>query len=132
MDKQHVRLGEVSEYVRVMAPVFNARIGTEKRVYGRGQELYARVENLGTVQVRYGAPFAVERLVGSDWVRVGPENSVWPRYLAGLSAGGAGECMRFSIPQNFETGEYRLAKSISYGSLRSQETVSRYGLFTVE
>ena len=126
------RLGKFSEYIRVMDGFVNVRVGTKRKSYRPGETVYARVENLGTEEIRFGAPYAVEHLTEVGWVRVGPKTRGWPRWLAGLYAGGAGKCMDFRIPETFAPGLYRIVKSVKYGPWKRGETdLTRFGKFEV-
>lgn len=110
-------LGTFSEYLRVLDPILEVRISTMRRAYRPGETLLARVENVGTESVGYGAGYSIERLTDVGWSRVGPSRTVWPRYATGLGAGEAGECMSYAIPNDLPIGRYRFSKAITSGSL---------------
>jgi hypothetical protein len=92
-DNKQRQLAAYGEYLRVMEPVVEAEIATERQSYQRGEVVRARLENRGTEALRYGASFRVELLAGAEWTRVGPARHVWPLYLAELRAGVTGNCM---------------------------------------
>jgi Big-like domain-containing protein len=119
-------LGMFSEYLRVLDPVLEVRISTMRSTYRPGETLLARVENVGTEAVGYGAGFAIERLTGAGWIRVGPNRTVWPKYATGLGAGEAGECMKYAIPNDFPIGRYRFSKAITSGALDSDAETLNY------
>lgn len=130
-DGRRNQIAQFSEYVRVMSATTTVRIGVEHHEYRPGGVLLARVENIGTEGVQFGAQFAIEQFKDAQWVPVGPERKVWPRYLVGLAGGTAGGCMRFVIPVDFAPGEYRLSKSIQTGANGEMGELVKYGFFSV-
>jgi len=125
------RLDSYTEFIRRLPPTVDARMGTQKASYATGETLRARVENMGTTEVRFGAPFRVERLEGEEWTRVGPARHVWPRYLAFLRAGGASSCITFRIPSQFTPGKYRIGRSVEAGKRGEEVELEIYREFTV-
>ena len=113
-DRRDGILGAFRDYVRVLKPFRRVRLGISAETFKVGETLLGRLENIGTEEVLFGAPYAIETLLDGSWVRVGPGRHIWPRYIAGLKAGGAGGCIHYTIPSEFQAGRYRLAKQVEY------------------
>jgi len=125
------RLDSYTEFIRRLPPAVDARMGTQRASYAIGETLRARVENVGTTEVRFGAPFRVERLEGEEWTRVGPARHVWPRYLAFLRAGGTSSCITFRISSQFAPGKYLIGRSVEAGKRGEEVELEIYREFTV-
>ncbi|HEX5761810.1 MAG TPA: hypothetical protein VFY04_01675 [Solirubrobacterales bacterium] len=111
-------LGRYSEYLKVFAKEFwKVRLGLSRRRVRPGQRILSRVENLGTVPVRYGEDFSVQRFDGSDWIGV-PEATpgLVASWLGNVAAGGTGRCSALSLPRDFPLGRYRIVKRVNPGS----------------
>jgi hypothetical protein len=106
-------LGRFSEYVRVVEPRLDVRLGINGRSFRAGETVLTRVNNLGTEPVLYGASFSLERFESSTWVRP-PEIDLgpWPLYLGAVGPGGRGRCSGFEIPADLPAGRYRVVKEV--------------------
>lgn len=112
-DKGGAFLGRFGEYVRVVEPRLDVRLGINGRSFRAGETVLTRVNNLGTEPVLYGAGFSVERFEGSAWLRP-PEIDLgpWPLYLGLAGPGGRGRCSGFEIPADLPAGRYRVVKEV--------------------
>jgi hypothetical protein len=113
-------LGEYGFYFRVVDATANARFGLSAPSYHPGSTVFARVENLGSSPVSYGAPFAIERLDGATWSKA-PESPKGPWILPlYLTLGGMTEngCHGFWIPPTMPPGRYRISKEVQFPALR--------------
>lgn len=113
-------LGEYGFYFRVVDATANAHLGLSAPSYRPGSTVFARVENLGSSPVSYGAPYAIEHLDGATWSKA-PESPpgpwIMPLYL---TAGGMTEngCHSFWIPPTMPPGRYRISKEAQFPALR--------------
>jgi hypothetical protein len=113
-------LGEYSFYFRVVDATANARLGLSSPSYRPGSTVFSRIENFGSSPVTYGAPYAIERLEGTAWVKA-PESPkgpwILPLYwtLAGMTERG---CHGFWIPPTMPLGRYRISKEAQFPALR--------------
>jgi hypothetical protein len=113
-------LGEYGFYFRVVNVTAAARFGLSAPSYRPGGTVFARIENLGSSPVSYGAPYAIERLDGAAWVKA-PESPGGPWILPLYStAGGMAEngCSSFWIPPTMPPGRYRISKDAQFPALR--------------
>jgi hypothetical protein len=113
-------LGEYGFYFRVVDATANARFGLSAPSYRPGSTVFARIENFGSSPATYGAPYAIERLEGTAWVKA-PESPkgpwILPLYwtLAGMTERG---CHGFWIPPTMPPGRYRISKEAQFPALR--------------
>jgi hypothetical protein len=113
-------LGEYGFYFRVVDATANARFGLSAPSYRPGSAVFARIENLGSSPVSYGAPYAIERLEGATWAKA-PESPkgpwIMPLYwtAAGMTEKG---CRGFWIPPTMPPGRYRISKEAQFPALR--------------
>jgi hypothetical protein len=129
-------LGEYGFYFRVVTATANAQFGLSAPSYRPGSTVFARIENLGSSPVSYGAPYAIERLEGSAWSKA-PESPGGPWILA-LYVTGPGTtesgCHGFWIPPTMPPGRYRISKEVQFIAMRgpgSQEPRLLGGEFDV-
>jgi hypothetical protein len=100
------------------------RLALQDRVVVGGDVVYARIENLGTVPIRYTAPFRIERLVEGTWaLDPSSPSGPWPRYLGVVTPGSASRCSGFRVSAEIAPGRYRIAKTVSEGT--GSDAVSR-------
>lgn len=119
------KLAEFSRYLRVVRPTRKARLALDAASYKPGETVFGRIENFGTAAVHFGAPFVIERLEGTGWVRA-PESprGPWIRPLYGVGPGEASpHCSGFWIPPTMPAGRYRMSKGVDFadGRLRPPE-----------
>jgi Big-like domain-containing protein len=113
-------LGEYGFYFRVVDATGTARLGLSAPTYRPGETVFARVENLGSSPVTYGAPYAIERLDAAGWARA-PESPPGPWILplywtpGGMTENG---CQGFWIPPTMPPGRYRISKEAKFPALR--------------
>jgi len=65
-------------------------------------------------------------------VQVGPARRVWPRYLAGLKAGGASKCFVYRLPSDFVPGRYRFGKAVDFGAAKDATKLMSCAEFTLQ
>lgn len=111
LDASGTMLGSYSEYVRAVAPTTKARLGINRRSVGPGGNLKMRVENVGTRELQYGAPFQLERREADRWVKL-PSEGPFFASRSGAAAGMAGECQVVHIPRHAPPGSYRIRKVV--------------------
>lgn len=113
--KQGTEIARYGSYHRAEQRHYESRLGLNTASYRPEQTVFARVENLGTESVTFGASYAIQRLEGSRWVDApeSPRRFIMPLYR--LGAGTAGRCHRFWIPPTMPTGRYRMTKRIAVG-----------------
>jgi hypothetical protein len=105
------RLGSYSQYVRVVNPVFNARLRTNTNRYRPGEIIELQVVNRGTTPITYREHAEIKMYDGTSWVPVS-----WPRRQSPvfgrepiLFAGQTGPCGYQLIPKGVAAaGRYRL------------------------
>jgi len=105
-----VRLGRYSEYFRVMSPKSNVRLSVSSRSVISGQEVYARVENIGTESVLPSGRVYIERYNGTAWEGIGSTTipGQRTRVRAVLFGGEVGPCVKYKVPEGQPEGLYRL------------------------
>lgn len=136
-DKNGRQLAKFGEYVRVVPTTFEVLLNVERANYWPGEELRARVENLGTKEVRYAKSFEIERLVGSEWTptglgRQGPETHIWPGSDGVLGAGAVSPCMKVAIPADAISGEYRIVRALELNPVSNiRNRLTLYGVFVI-
>ncbi|HYJ23127.1 MAG TPA: immunoglobulin-like domain-containing protein [Solirubrobacterales bacterium] len=119
-DKTGKELGEYGFYFRVVKATANARLGLSGTAYRPGSTVFARVENLGSSPVTFGAPYAIERPEGTAWVKA-PESPkgpwIMPLFwtLGGMTEQG---CQGFWIPPTMPPGRYRISKEAQFPALK--------------
>jgi hypothetical protein len=118
------KLRSFGYYFRVAKPIRRARLALTATSYRPGETVFARVENYGTETVRYGVPYAIERLEGDVWASA-PESprGRWILPLLGSRPGWSGECNGFGIPASTPPGRYRIVKEVEY---EAPDRVPRY------
>ncbi len=106
-------LGRYGQYTRVVEPSSGVRLRLDGTAFHAGEIVYARVENLGTEQVAYGVPYAIEAFDGSSW-STAPESPKGPWILPLLysAPGYSGTCSGFLIPAEMPAGRYRFVKKL--------------------
>jgi len=99
------------------------RLALNSGSYGPESTVFARIENFGTATVRYGAPYVIERLEGSTWVRApeSPRVFILPLWGAGPGRTGIDSCSRFWIPPSMRPGRYRMTKEVEYAVGKSRD-----------
>jgi hypothetical protein len=103
------------DYVRVLAPVLDVRLGSNSKAYAGGDIVFGRLENLGTQLIRDLPEYRVERqLADSTWQGLGPRGLGWPRSPAPLLGAGKARCLEFRVPNDATPGRYRIVKQIEY------------------
>ncbi len=113
-DKEGVRLGAYSAYVKVARSFWKARLGLDRRTYRPGQLVLSRPENHGTRLMSYGEDFRVQRRESGAWVpatHLGPE--IWFLWLGIGGPGSPGRCSALSLPRDTEPGRYRIVKAVT-------------------
>lgn len=113
-------LGEYGFYFRVVDATANARFGLSAPSYRPGGTVFARVENIGSSQVSYGAGFRIERSAGATWAPApeSPSGPVPARFYftdTGMSQEG---CSSFWIPPTMPPGHYRISKEAQFPALK--------------
>jgi hypothetical protein len=99
-------LDSYEEYFRALPSRRDLRLAASFTTLAPGQSGYLRFENSGTVPASYGYGY---RLWNSQGEEVAIENApVFDNLLVGLSAGEAGNCFPFVVPENLTPGEYRI------------------------
>jgi len=113
-DSSGRKLGGYGFYFRSVAPTERAPLVLLADSIRPGQEVGARIENLGTTLVRYGVPYVIERFDGAAWA-LAPESPRGPWIAIGFQAfpGRAGKCSIFPAPTSMPPGRYRMTKSVS-------------------
>jgi Bacterial Ig-like domain len=113
-DEDGKTLGQYGFYHRVVVPTQEVRLGLNASSYAHEQTVFARVENLGTERVSYGAGYAIQRLEGSRWVTApeSPRRFIKPLYST--PAGASGRCHKFWIPPTMPPGRYRISKGVFF------------------
>lgn len=101
--------------VEVRSRGLDVRLGTKQKSFKRGEVVYARIENLGTINIFDTPSYQVELLVGADWERVGPSGLGWPRLPPPIIQSGWARCFNFQIPKQAQLGHYRVVKLPEYG-----------------
>jgi hypothetical protein len=113
-------LGEYSFYFRVVDATANARFGFSAPSYRPGSTVFARIENLGSSEVSYGAAYNIERLAGTTWAKT-PESPSGPiparLYITGTGMTQDG-CSSFWIPPTMPPGHYRISNEAQFPALR--------------
>ena len=118
-DQAGKELGEYGFYFRVVDATANARFGLSAPSYHPGGTVFARIENLGSSPVSYGAGYRIERLVGATWI-LAPESPTGPvpaiAYATntGMTQDG---CTGFWIPLSMPPGRYRISKEVRFPAL---------------
>jgi hypothetical protein len=108
--------GNFRLYFKVIPATNKARLSLDAHSYSRGQTVFGRIENHGTVPVLYGAPYRIERYDGVFWTPApeSPKDFILPLY--GASPGESGsECSPFAIPPSMAPGRYRMVKEVQFG-----------------
>lgn len=106
-------LGRYSEYFRVVRTRVRMRIATNRDTVRRGQKVFARVENPGTVWAFFGLSYGVQRLDGGRWLdQPLGGGGVWPAIGLLMPSGGSGWCMRYRVPMDASPGRYRFVKML--------------------
>lgn len=108
------KLGGYGFYSRVVPVTKHALLSLNSDAYAPETTVFGRLENFGTDPIFFGAPYAIERLEGSTWVRApeSPREFILPLYFTG--AGATSRCSPFWIRPTM-SGRYRMAKEIEYG-----------------
>jgi hypothetical protein len=119
-DQSGKELGEYGFYFRVVDATANARFGLSAPSYRPGNTVFARVENIGSSPVSYGAAYAIERLEGAAWTKA-PESPkgpwILPLYTTPTGTTEEG-CHSFWIPPTMPPGHYRISKEAQFPALR--------------
>jgi len=108
------KLGGFGTYARLVQPTKHGRLALTPGPYRPGTAVFARIENLGTASISFGAPWRIERFNGSSW-ELAPESRrgpwILPLYFAlpGLSSH---DCVANVTPA--ATGLYRVVKEVEY------------------
>ncbi len=123
-------LGSFGEYLRVLDPLIDVRLGLKRATYSPGDTLVSRLENIGTQDVAYGFGYAIEQLTPAGWLVVGPSGYAAPRYVRVLPAGRASECVSYRIPADMPEGHYRIGQWFLVGPFGNEETL-RYSEFDI-
>jgi|GEM_PF-1723384 len=106
-------LGSYSEYLRVMRPTIDVRLGINRRHFQHNQILAFRLENVGTARAGYGGGYWVARATPHSWEGVDQLNGrSFLDFYAFLEAGKAGRCTSFRIPRNLPRGLYRVSRVV--------------------
>jgi hypothetical protein len=110
-----VILGKYSEYFRVVAPIYRARIALSDLSPTPGTSILARVENVGTDSILPSSRIVLERLVGGEWVREGVMRTpgLKPQIRAVLPGGMSSRCAQLKLPIDQVPGLYRLTSKVS-------------------
>jgi hypothetical protein len=110
---QGQEIARYGSYHRAEPLLYDTRLGLNAASYRPEQTVFAKVENLGTGSVSFGAEYRIQRREGSRWVRApeSPRRFIKPLYR--LGAGVAGRCHEFWIPPTMPPGRYRMTKGIS-------------------
>lgn len=113
-DARGATVGRYADYLRVLRPVTNVRLMTERGPSGPGSLIRFWIENRGTREVDpLGREFAVEVLEGGLWSKAPFGPRAFPKVKAkSLTAGASGGCMFFSIPLEAQPGLYRFSKDV--------------------
>lgn len=107
------RLGYYGFYYRAVLPTHDLRLGLNAGSYRPEQTVFARVENLGTVRVSYGAGYAIQRFEGSAWRKAPESPGRFIKPLYNVAPGMAsGRCHGFWIPPTMPPGRYRMSKVV--------------------
>jgi hypothetical protein len=113
-DKNGLRLGSYSAYVKVARPFWKARLKLDRRFYEPGDRVFSRAANLGTRTMTYGESFAVQRREGDGWV---PAPDLTPNgsllWLGVGRPGSPGICSRAELPGDVAPGRYRIVKEVT-------------------
>lgn len=111
-------LGRYSRYVRVVQGIRRARLRLDTNAAQASEVVRARVENLGTLDVSsYG--LKVQRFTDGRWIRVFPVPGSSPPSRPslkgfGAAAGRAGMCLRYRIPDDVQSGRYRVVTRVTF------------------
>ncbi|HEY2053912.1 MAG TPA: immunoglobulin-like domain-containing protein [Solirubrobacterales bacterium] len=106
-------LGAYSEYLRVVPPSVEVRLGINTDRVRPGQVIAVRPEELGTERLDYGEYLVVQRRSDGGWHRYPPMNGgAWALWLGMLGPGAAGSCNHVAIPDDTPAGHYRFVKSV--------------------
>jgi hypothetical protein len=113
-DKDGRPLGAYSSYVKVMRPIWKARLKIDRRVFEPGQTVHSRPENLGTRTMTYGENFEVQRMQDGDWVDA-PDLTPngWLLWLGVGGPGSPGFCNFLALPKDVAPGRYRVVKPVT-------------------
>lgn len=109
------KLGGYGFYSRVVPATKHTRLSLNSDTYAPETTVFGRLENFGTEPIFFGAPYVIERLEGSTWVRApeSPRAFILPLYFT--EAGVTSRCSPFWIRPTM-SGRYRMAKGIEYGT----------------
>lgn len=102
------------EYFRVLRPRYNVNLTVFPDTVAPRSEVKFRVVNLGTVPMRGGRQFSVEKLVDQEWINspvLTPGG--FPFDAITLGAGKMSACQWLNIPEGTDLGSYRIVKVVS-------------------
>jgi virginiamycin B lyase len=103
-------------------PGLHVRVDLRGRLFRHGDHVVGRLENVGSLDVSYQAPFDIERRNDWSWTWPGTPDIAWPQWRRELPSGFAGECMSFTIREDFPPGDYFIRKRIEYRAPWSRQT----------
>lgn len=113
------KLGGYGFYFRVVALSRRAQLKLNAAQYRPETRVFGRVENFGSEPIFYGAPYRIEKLEGTTWIKA-PESPRWfilPLYAVGPGLAGD-QCSGFWIPPTMPPGRYRMSKEVDFGDWR--------------
>lgn len=124
-------LARYGRYLRVMAGTYGARLDLASANIHPGEEVWFRVENLGTREVYFDAYLKIDQYTSSGWIPAPIPSHSRIKKLFGIDPGGVGVCQSEPMPSDLPTGRYRLRKDILVnldpaGKLRRRTLVAQF------
>jgi hypothetical protein len=105
-------LARYGRYLRVMAGTDDARLDLVSANIHPGEEVWFRVENLGTREVYFDAYLQIDQYTSSGWSPAPIPSHGRIKKLFGIDPGGVGVCQSEAMPSDLPIGQYRLRKDI--------------------
>jgi hypothetical protein len=122
-------LGAYAEYLQVVRPRLDVRLGLSQQRVRPGDALKARVENFGTKEIGYGRGYVLERQERDRWVKFLQRKGFASQSVA--FAGVAGRCRGVPIPSTAPGGRYRVRMSVQPLTASNKERIALTATFRV-
>jgi hypothetical protein len=107
------QVGQFAEYLRVVRARTRVRMRVVKSPLSPGADLFARLENIGTLPVTYGFDYGLDVFDGTQW----QEHPSPPDRFFGVGFSMAGRsvhtCKQLVLPLDLAPGHYRLRKGVT-------------------
>jgi hypothetical protein len=107
-------LAKYGRYLRVMTGTQDARLDLVSPNIHPGEEIWFRIENLGTREVYFDAYLKIDQYTPSGWIPAPIPSHGRIKKLFGIDPGGVGVCQSEAMPSDLPLGRCRLRKDILF------------------